>query len=305
MISNDDDLAAEVEAAGATTGELVWRLPLHPEYKELTKGTVADLTNASAKRKAGTIYAGSFLEEFVGDTPWAHVDIAGTAWDVGREYTGNDASGYGVRLLVELASPAVAVWPITADSLGRRVRGAAAVERGRGAMSAKQLLPLSGVVVGAADRRRRSSSSANRRTLDDSVERGHLLLRRQRHRRRRSRAALLALGAFFFLLFSADGRRAAATRPVREAALAGEAVSLAGGIVFAVGATIFAGLAFTAGDVVDDVDAGHASRRINALEMDMFFTVAVGTAAFLLGSRDRGPLKTERCCRLAGAGRRS
>jgi leucyl aminopeptidase len=103
VIANDDGLAAEVEQAGKTTGELTWRLPLHPEYKELTKGTVADLTNASAKRKAGTIYAGSFLEEFVGNTPWAHVDIAGTAWDVGREYTGNDASGFGVRLLVELA----------------------------------------------------------------------------------------------------------------------------------------------------------------------------------------------------------
>ncbi|HWM64366.1 MAG TPA: leucyl aminopeptidase [Solirubrobacterales bacterium] len=103
LISNDEDLAAAVEDAGKTTGELVWRLPLHPEYKELTKGTVADLTNASAKRKAGTIYAGSFLEEFVGETPWAHVDIAGTAWDVGRPYTGNDASGVGVRLLVELA----------------------------------------------------------------------------------------------------------------------------------------------------------------------------------------------------------
>jgi len=103
VISNDDGLAAEVEEAGKSTGELTWRLPLHPEYKELTKGTVADLVNASAKRKAGTIYAGSFLEEFVGETPWAHVDIAGTAWDVGREYTGNDASGFGVRLLVALA----------------------------------------------------------------------------------------------------------------------------------------------------------------------------------------------------------
>ena len=103
VISNDDELAGAVTDAGEKTGELAWRLPLHPEYKELTKGTVADLTNASAKRKAGTIYAGSFLEEFVGETPWAHVDIAGTAWDVGREYTGNDASGYGVRLLVELA----------------------------------------------------------------------------------------------------------------------------------------------------------------------------------------------------------
>jgi leucyl aminopeptidase len=103
LISNDDKLASKVEEAGRETGELVWRLPLHPEYKALTKGTVADLTNAAAKRKAGTIYAGSFLEEFVGDTPWAHVDIAGTAWDVGRPYTGNDASGYGVRLLTALA----------------------------------------------------------------------------------------------------------------------------------------------------------------------------------------------------------
>jgi leucyl aminopeptidase len=67
------------------------------------KGTVADLSNLASKREAGTITAASFLEEFVGDTPWAHLDIAGTAWDVGREYTGKDASGYGVRLLVELA----------------------------------------------------------------------------------------------------------------------------------------------------------------------------------------------------------
>ena len=103
VISNDDELAAEVEQAGKETGELVWRLPLHPEYKELTRGTVADLTNASAKRKAGTIYAASFLEEFVGDLPWAHLDIAGTAWDVGRPYTGKDASGFGVRLLTGLA----------------------------------------------------------------------------------------------------------------------------------------------------------------------------------------------------------
>jgi leucyl aminopeptidase len=103
LISNDDELAAEVERVGRETGELVWRLPLHPEYKELTKGTVADLTNASSKRKASTIYAGSFLEEFVGETPWAHLDIAGTAWDVGRPYTGRDASGYGVRLLTALA----------------------------------------------------------------------------------------------------------------------------------------------------------------------------------------------------------
>jgi leucyl aminopeptidase len=103
VVSNDDTLAAEVARASETSGELTWRLPLHPEFKALMKGTVADLSNLASKRKAGTITAASFLEEFVGETPWAHVDIAGTAWDVGREYTGSDASGFGVRLLVELA----------------------------------------------------------------------------------------------------------------------------------------------------------------------------------------------------------
>ncbi len=103
VISNDDELAAAVTQAGEASGELVWRLPLHPEFKALMKGTVADLSNLGSKRKAGTITAASFLEEFVGETPWAHVDIAGTAWDVGREYTGAEASGFGVRLLVELA----------------------------------------------------------------------------------------------------------------------------------------------------------------------------------------------------------
>jgi leucyl aminopeptidase len=103
LVSNDDNWAARVEAAAERTGELAWRLPLHPEYKELTKGTAADLTNASSKRKAGTIYAGSFLEEFVDGRPWVHLDIAGTAWDVGREYVGKGPTGYGVRLLVELA----------------------------------------------------------------------------------------------------------------------------------------------------------------------------------------------------------
>jgi leucyl aminopeptidase len=92
-----------VQEAAERTGELAWRLPLHPEYKELTKGTAADLTNAASKRKAGTIYAGSFLEEFVGGKPWVHLDIAGTAWDVGREYVGKGPTGFGVRLLVDLA----------------------------------------------------------------------------------------------------------------------------------------------------------------------------------------------------------
>jgi leucyl aminopeptidase len=103
LISNDDEWAGEVTEAATRSGELAWRLPLHAEYKELTKGTIADLTNASAKRKAGTIYAGSFLEEFVDGKPWVHLDIAGTAWDTDRAYVGKGPTGFGVRLLVSLA----------------------------------------------------------------------------------------------------------------------------------------------------------------------------------------------------------
>ncbi len=103
LISNDDEFAAIVEGVAGETGELAWRLPLHPDYKKLTTGTIADLTNAASKREAGTIYAGSFLEEFVDETPWVHLDIAGTAWDSEREYAGKGPTGFGVRLLVALA----------------------------------------------------------------------------------------------------------------------------------------------------------------------------------------------------------
>jgi leucyl aminopeptidase len=103
LMSNDDDFAAQVTAAGARTGEIVWRLPLHAEYSELIAGKYGDLDNAPEARKAGTITAAAFLSNFVGDTPWVHLDIAGSAWDLGRAYVGKGASGYGVRLLVELA----------------------------------------------------------------------------------------------------------------------------------------------------------------------------------------------------------
>ncbi len=103
LISNNDDFAATVEDAAIKTGELAWRLPLHADYKKLTTGTVADLTNAASKREAGTIYAGSFLEEFVDEKPWVHLDIAGTAWDSEREYAGKGPTGFGVRLLIALA----------------------------------------------------------------------------------------------------------------------------------------------------------------------------------------------------------
>jgi leucyl aminopeptidase len=103
IMSNDDELTEHVVAAGERTGEILWRLPLHPEYDELVAGKYADLDNAPEARKAGTIMGASFLQNFVGETPWAHLDIAGSAWDLGRAYVGKGASGYGVRLLVELA----------------------------------------------------------------------------------------------------------------------------------------------------------------------------------------------------------
>jgi leucyl aminopeptidase len=103
LMSNDDELAQRISDAGERSGEIVWRLPLHEEYSELIKGTYADLDNAPEGRKAGTIVGAEFLSNFVGETPWAHLDIAGTAWDLGRAYVGRGASGYAVRLLVELA----------------------------------------------------------------------------------------------------------------------------------------------------------------------------------------------------------
>jgi leucyl aminopeptidase len=103
LMSNDDELATQISSAGERSGEIVWRLPLHEEYDALIKGTYGDFDNAPEGRKAGTIVGATFLANFVGDTPWAHLDIAGSAWDLGRAYVGKGASGYGVRLLVELA----------------------------------------------------------------------------------------------------------------------------------------------------------------------------------------------------------
>ncbi|HYM44704.1 MAG TPA: leucyl aminopeptidase [Solirubrobacteraceae bacterium] len=103
LLSNDDELAAQVLGAGERSGEIAWRLPLHEEYDELIKGTYGDLDNAPEGRKAGTIVGATFLANFIDKTPWAHLDIAGSAWDLGRAYAPKSASGYGVRLLVELA----------------------------------------------------------------------------------------------------------------------------------------------------------------------------------------------------------
>ncbi len=103
LMSNSDDLSAKVEAAAQGTGEKVWRLPLWPEYREQIKSNVADMKNTGG-RSGGAITAAALLAEFVGDTPWVHLDIAGTAWSSKtRPYTPRGGVGVGVRLLVELA----------------------------------------------------------------------------------------------------------------------------------------------------------------------------------------------------------
>ena len=103
LFANDDALASQLLAAAATSGDPLWRLPLHPDYARLVSGRYAQLTNRPERREAMSITAAEFLHHFAGKTPWAHLDIAGTAYDVPRPYyVGKGATGYGVRLLVEL-----------------------------------------------------------------------------------------------------------------------------------------------------------------------------------------------------------
>jgi leucyl aminopeptidase len=103
LMSNNDSLAAQLLASGERCGEPLWRLPLDREYLKQLKSEVADLRNVGNDRAAGTLAAGCFLQEFVGDTPWAHLDIAGTAWDfIKKSYVPKGPSGVGVRTLLDL-----------------------------------------------------------------------------------------------------------------------------------------------------------------------------------------------------------
>jgi leucyl aminopeptidase len=103
LLSNNDNLAQQIMAAGDRSGEPLWRLPLGPEYSEQIKSSIADIKNIG-NRSAGTITAAAFLQEFVGETAWAHLDIAGTAYNfTEKSYVPNKApSGIGVRTLLEL-----------------------------------------------------------------------------------------------------------------------------------------------------------------------------------------------------------
>ena len=104
LFSNNDELAQRLSEAGAATGEKVWRMPLGPEYDKLIDSQFADMKNTGG-RHGGSITAAQFLQRFVDSTPWAHLDIAGTAMGAPKtEINQSWGSGYGVRLLDRLVA---------------------------------------------------------------------------------------------------------------------------------------------------------------------------------------------------------
>ena len=102
VMSNNDELVNSFMDVSENTGEKMWRLPLYKEYKDYIKSDVADMKNSSETGKASPSSGGVFLQNFVEDTPWVHVDIAGTAYlSKSRGYLGEGATGVPVRTLVE------------------------------------------------------------------------------------------------------------------------------------------------------------------------------------------------------------
>jgi leucyl aminopeptidase len=104
LLGNDDQLQEKIRASADRTGDRVWPLPLWQEYKDKIKSDVADIKNTGG-RYGGAITAAAFLAKYVGDTPWAHLDIAGTAWTTEElPYLTKGATGFGVRLTIDLLS---------------------------------------------------------------------------------------------------------------------------------------------------------------------------------------------------------
>ena len=104
FFSNDDELAQKLHAAGVASGDKCWRMPLHDDYDKGIKSDIADMKNVGG-RPGGAITAAHFIKRFVNDKPWAHLDIAGTAWSTKDTATvPKGATGYGVRLLNRLVA---------------------------------------------------------------------------------------------------------------------------------------------------------------------------------------------------------
>jgi leucyl aminopeptidase len=103
VFSNDAQLAGSIASAGEKTHERCWQMPLPDDYKELLKSDFDDINNMPSSRWGSAITAALFLREFVGDTAWAHIDIAGPAYlKKENAYCGPGGTGFGVRLLMEL-----------------------------------------------------------------------------------------------------------------------------------------------------------------------------------------------------------
>jgi leucyl aminopeptidase len=103
VMGTSEALIGQIRQAGEAAGERMWELPFYPEYREQMKSDVADIRNIGG-RPAGAITGGIFLKEFADDKPWAHLDIAGTAWqDDGTPYLAKGATGVGVHTLLNLA----------------------------------------------------------------------------------------------------------------------------------------------------------------------------------------------------------
>jgi leucyl aminopeptidase len=105
LFSNDDTLADRLIAAGKQAGEPLWRMPMGDAYDKAINSDIADMKNVSAGRDGGSIIAAQFLKRFIKDTPWAHLDIAGTAWaDKDTPICPKGATAFGVRLLDRLVA---------------------------------------------------------------------------------------------------------------------------------------------------------------------------------------------------------
>jgi leucyl aminopeptidase len=103
LFTPHDELAQWIQAAGAAVGERVWRMPLGDDYAKHIKSDIADIKNVGRERQAGATAGAVFLQRFVGDVPWAHLDIAGTAWSKeDRALVPKGATGFGIRLLDRL-----------------------------------------------------------------------------------------------------------------------------------------------------------------------------------------------------------
>ena len=100
LFSNNDTLASALAKAGADTGEKLWQFPMDPAYDRMIRSQIADMRNTGTGRGAGSITAAQFLKRFIENTPWAHLDIAGMAWNnQERPTVPKGASAFGVRLL--------------------------------------------------------------------------------------------------------------------------------------------------------------------------------------------------------------